>query len=80
MAQEFLHNLKFRSDAPKKRRIRMPERMPSDALLDAEFLGGWSYVLAQDYLSPVWPSSAVKPAGEDPVVVFLVATMLSPSH
>jgi hypothetical protein len=38
MSQELLHDLEFCSDAPKERRIRMPESVPSNALLDAKFV------------------------------------------
>ena len=46
MPHQFLHYFEFSSDAPEKRGVRVPEGMPSDALLDSTKLGNRPNILA----------------------------------
>ena len=68
MPHQFLHYLELGSDTPKQRRVRVSERMPSDALLNHERLGNGPDVLAENARSPIRAAPFVQSACKYPVV------------
>ena len=77
MPQKLLHNLEFRPDAPQKRRVGMPERVPTNPFLDSNPLCNRAYNIAQNRLSPVWMASAIVLIGENPVIGFAIPAAVS---
>jgi hypothetical protein len=50
MPQQLLHHLELSPHTSQQGRVRVPERMPSESLLNSETLRYWTYVFAQDRL------------------------------
>src|SRR5882672_397269 len=68
MPQQLLHDFEFCSDASQQRRECVPERVPSESLLNPEPLCDGANELAQDCLTPNWLSTPVASARENPVI------------
>src|SRR5260370_25627865 len=68
MSKQFLHHLERGSDTSQQSRVRMPERVPSESLLDSDTLRHGTNIFAQDRLAPVWSSTLVALTCEDPVI------------
>jgi hypothetical protein len=78
MPQQFLHHLELRADAPQQSRIGVSEGVPTEVLLNAQFLCLWQYELSHDCLAPIWLAPAVAPARKHPIIRFAVRLLFSP--
>ena|ERR1019366_342947 len=78
MPQKLLHNLEFRPDAPQKRRVGMPERVPTNPFLASNPLCNRAYNIAQNRLSPVWMASAKVLISKNPVIGIAIPAAVSP--
>src|SRR5271157_4270363 len=80
MPQQLLHHLELSPDTSQQGRVRVPERMPSESLLNSGSLCCRTYVFAQDRLSPVWSSAPIALACKNPVLGLDVGTTFPPLH
>jgi hypothetical protein len=54
------------------------EGVPTEVLLNAQFLCLWQYELSHDCLAPIWLAPAVAPARKHPIIRFAVRLLFSP--
>jgi hypothetical protein len=80
MPQQFLHYLELSPHTSKQGRVALPERIPSESLLDSDSLRYRTYVFAQDSLAPVRSSAPIALACKYPVLGLDVGTTFSPLH
>jgi hypothetical protein len=78
MPQQLLHHLELSPDTSQQGRVSVPERMPSESLLNSDWLRYRTYVFAQDRLAPVRSSPPIALAGKNPVLRPDVGTTFSP--
>jgi hypothetical protein len=57
MPEQFLHYFELSPHTSQQSRVGVPERMPSESLLDSDSCRSGTYVFAQDRLTPVGPSA-----------------------
>src|SRR5712675_1037474 len=67
MPQQLLHHLKLSPHTSQQGRVGVPERMPSELLLNSGSLRHRPYVFAQDRLAPVWSVAPIALACKNPV-------------
>lgn len=80
MPHQFLHHFELRADTPEQGRIRVPEGMPANALLNVEGLGDRPNIFPESGCSPPRSPSLVQAAREDPVVMTCKLARLSPGQ
>lgn len=78
MPQQFLHHLELRPDTPQQSRVSVAEGVPTEVLLNTQFLCLREYEFPQDRLASVWLAPAVASARKHPVIRFAVWLLLSP--
>ncbi len=80
MPQQLLHDLELSPYTSQQSRVRVPESMPSESLLNSDTLRYRTYVFAQDRLAPVRSSAPITLASENPVIGLDVVRALPPLH
>src|SRR6266851_204047 len=80
MPQQLLHHLELGPHTSQQGRVGVPERMPSESLLNPDSLRCRTYVFAQDRLAPVRPSAPIALACKNPVLGLDVGTTFSQLH
>src|SRR5436190_10582413 len=78
MPQQLLHHLKLSPHTSQQGQVGVPERMPSELLLNSGSLGCRTYVFAQDRLPPVRSPASIALACKNPVLRPDVGTTFSP--
>jgi hypothetical protein len=68
MPQQLPHHLALSPHASQQGRVGVPERMPSESLLNSDSLRGGTDVFAQDRLAPVRSSAPIALACKNPVI------------
>src|SRR5215831_13841431 len=74
MPQQFLHHLELSPHTSQQSRVRVPEGVPSEPLLNSDTLCGGADVFAQDCLAPVWSPTPITLACKKTVIRFGVRT------
>ena len=64
-----MHNLHVLAVPLEERRVRMPERVPTEIAHDSDFLARWFQVRLVERAWPVWQFAFAVGAGEDPVLI-----------
>src|ERR1700676_709339 len=80
MPQQLLHHFELGPHASQQGRVAVPERMPSESLLDSNSLRYRTDVFAQDRLTPIRSSAPIALACKNPVLGLNVGTKLFPVH
>ena len=78
MSKQLLHDFEFCPDTPQESGVGVPERMPSESLLDSCPLRGRTNISAQDRLAPDRLAATVTSTRENPVIRFAVTADLFP--
>jgi hypothetical protein len=78
MPQQLLHRFEFCPDTSEQSRVRVPERVPSESLLNSETLRDRTNILAQDRLAPDRLPATVSSAGKNPIVALGESGAFSP--
>src|SRR3989442_4436146 len=78
MAKQLLYHLELGPHTSQQSRVCVPERVPSELLLNSNALRHRTNIFPQDRLAPDRSSTSVALAGENPVVCIRVADTFLP--
>src|SRR6266436_6654397 len=78
MTQQLLHYLDICFSCPQQRRIRVPERMPSDVLCDSDLHRSGADKTPHDCLSPIRFFAGRSGTRKHPIIWFSVGCVLPP--